>query len=204
MEHQDISQYIAHLSYAGIFLWFLVIEQLVPVPEEVSIMSLGYIAAHTALNPFICWAAALSGLLVTDSILYYLSVRGSRISKKLLNRINRKIMNRIQKNLKVNTAKTLLFLSFIPKLRFFSPIAAGVTGISWKYFFLINSIATILYLTVYMLTGIFFHNQLEAILHRLELLKHSIFILVMIFITVIVFIKARKIIFNTAQKDNPS
>lgn len=192
MSHPGLPEYIYHLSYLGIFLWFAFIEQLTPVPEEISLVSLGYISMHTPLNPVICGFVSVTGLLTADNLFFYLSLKGNKFAHKLVSKVNHRLMDRIKKKLQDNSRKTLIIMSLVPKLRFLSPILSAASGISWKRFFLINSIATIFYTTVYILIGIFFYSQLEMLLHELKLFQHLIFIALMICAAIYLILRIRR------------
>ena len=84
-------------------------------------------------------------------------------------------------------------MALVPKLRFFSPIIAGVSSITWKQFFWVNFFATLLYVSVYIFIGLVFQSQLDRVFREVQFLQHSIFILVMIAIAVYVTVKMRKI-----------
>jgi len=149
--YTSLSYYITTLSYLGIFLWFAVLEQLTPVPEEVYLMSTGYIAAHIShLNIYLCGAAALTGLLACDNILFCLSLKGNKLAGKLLDKLSMKLSNRVKQNLNANTTQTLFISALIPKLRFFSPLIAGAMNVPWRKFLLANASATAFYVTVYL------------------------------------------------------
>ncbi len=199
MHHSNLTDYIQQFSYLGIFLWFAVIEQVTPIPEEVYLISLGYIAIHIGLNPYLCGMVAVIGLLTTDNALYYLTLKGNRLTKKLLSKINAKVMERIERNFKGRSVKTLFVTALIPKLRFFSPIIAGTLKVRWPTFLFINGGATLFYVIVYMCLGIFFHNQLTTVLKKLDFVQHGVFITVMIIIAVFVAIKAKNLIFKKAS-----
>ena len=49
METHDITHYIAHYSYLGIFIWFFLIDQLTPIPEELVLVTVGYLT-HSDLT----------------------------------------------------------------------------------------------------------------------------------------------------------
>jgi membrane-associated protein len=189
-----LSEYIYHLSYLGIFLWFAFIEQLTPVPEEISLVSLGYVSMHTHLRPVICGLVSVIGLLTADNLFFYLSLKGNKLAHKLVSRVSHQLTDRIKQNLQRNPKKTLIIMALLPKLRFLSPIISATIGIPWKLFFLINTIATIFYTVVYMLIGIFFYSQLEMLLHELKLFQHLIFIGVMVTIAVFLILRIRKTI----------
>lgn len=194
MPHTDLPGYIYHLSWFGIFLWFAFLEQLTPVPEEISLMTLGYIAITTSLNPLISGGVATIGLLTADNLLFYLSLKGNKLTRKLTDNTNTQLLDRLKRNLQHHAKKTLIIMALLPKLRFLSPVIASSAGISWKLFFFINSAATVFYVAVYMLIGILFHRQLGAVLHKVKLWQHIIFIGAMVGITVFLILTIRKLI----------
>jgi membrane protein DedA with SNARE-associated domain len=194
MPHTDLPGYISQFSWLGIFLWFAFIEQLTPVPEEISLMTLGYVSISTSLNPLLSGAVAAIGLLTADNLLFYFSLKGNKLTRKLTDKTNTQLLDRLRQNLQQHAKKTLIIMALLPKLRFLSPIISAAAGISWKLFLVINSAATLFYVAAYMLIGIVFHKQLKAVLHELKLWQHIIFIAVMAFIAVFLILKIRKII----------
>jgi membrane protein DedA with SNARE-associated domain len=202
MHHHDIYSVIIQFSYLGIFLWFAVIEQLTPVPEEVYLMTVGYIAVHAHMNVVLCGIAALAGLLTTDNLLYYLALKGNKFSQKLIKKINYKLLDDIKARLKNKGAITIFIGALIPKLRFFNPLIAGSIKIRFKIFFFANAGATLLYVAVYMGVGILFHTQLNYVLKKLQYVQHGIFIAVMAVIAIFVVLKMRKYVFETKTAKN--
>lgn len=202
MAQPDISAYIIHLSYFGIFLWFMIIEQLMPVPEEVSLITVGYIAVHMGLNPVLAGMAALTGLLVTDNSLFYLSKKGSHMSQKLLATINPHLLEKIKKKLRANTDATIFVGALLPKFRFFNPIITGSMNFPFRRFFLMNCAATVLYVTFYFCVGIFFHTSLNMILKKMEYVKHLVFIAFMIAMSITLIFVARKMILKKRTSGN--
>jgi len=192
MPHADLSSYIYSFSYLGIFLWFAVGEQLTPIPEEISLITLGYISKYSSLNPVIAGVVSLAGLLLTDNFLFYISMKGSKFSDKLLRKTNNKILTRIKENLKTNAVRTLIIMALLPKVRFVSPIISGINGISWKMFLSVNSIAAAGYVTVYMFIGIFFYNQLSRLLQKLGPMQNIIFAAFMVILAIFLTLMVRR------------
>lgn len=180
------------ISYIGIFLWFLFLDQLTPVPEEVTLLSIGYIAEHNLINPFLAGFVAFLGLSIIDNVFYWLAFSGNRIINRLRNALSNKLQIKYSQKLKENPVRTLLILSFIPKIRFFSPIFAGLFRVKWRLFFWVNGLGTILFVTIYIAAGMLFHHSLEYLLKELEVIRHSVFIISMLILTVIVFFKFKK------------
>lgn len=192
MHATDISSYIHQFSYWGIFLWFLVIEQLTPIPEEVSLISLGYICIHNHLSLLVAGGVSLAGLLITDNALFYLSVKSRRYTGQLTKNYNGKLMSRLKKDLKTHTTRTLILCALLPKVRFLSPIIAATSGIGWKKFFIVNSLTTLSYVAVYVCSGILFHQGLARVLSQMQMVQHIVFIGIIVVIFISVLIKFRK------------
>lgn len=183
------------LSYLGVFIWFLFLDQLTPIPEEVTLLSIGYIAEHHLINPYFAGLAAFMGLTIIDSVFYWLAYSGNKLINRFKNNISDKLQEKYLKGLKEHNVRTILILSFIPKVRFFSPIFAGMFHVRWQTFFVVNGIGTIIFIAGYIAAGMLFNKSLEYLLKEVELLRHSIFIVFMILITIGVFFKfTRKLI----------
>jgi membrane protein DedA with SNARE-associated domain len=194
MPHTDLSGYIYHLSWFGIFLWFAFLEQLTPIPEEISLMTLGYISVIISLNPLISGAVAVAGLLTADNLLYYFSMKGNKLTRKLTDKTNTQLLDRLKRNLQQNAKKTLIIMALLPKVRFLSPVIAATANISWKLFFFVNSIATVFYVAAYMLIGILFHRQLGILIRELKYWQHIIFIVSMAGIAIFLILTIRKLV----------
>ncbi|MFV5697976.1 DedA family protein [Flavobacterium sp. ZT3R17] len=187
------------ISYLGIFIWFLFLDQLTPIPEEVTLLSIGYVAQNHLINPYFAGLSAFLGVTIIDTIFYWLAYSGNKLINRFKNSVSEKLQEKYLKGLKEHHVRTILLLSFIPKVRFFSPIFAGMFRVKWQTFFIVNSIGTIIFIIVYIAVGMLFHSSLEYLLKEVELLRHSIFIVFMIVITIVVFFKFRR---KTIHKSN--
>src|SRR5947207_2375917 len=110
--------FIRNYGYFGIFIWFITFDQLTPLPEEISLIVLGYFIAHHTFNPVFAGIASIAGFLTVDIVYYWLARTGSR----LLKRRKRKkkpsgFLVRYKKMLKEKMLKALLILAFIPRVR---------------------------------------------------------------------------------------
>ncbi len=201
MDKFDLTEYVYRFSYLGVFLWFAVLEQLTPVPEEAFLISLGYISIHAGLNPFLCGIVAIAGLLSCDFFLYFISLKGYKLAQNMMKKVSSKVLDKIKKNLKENPVKTLFVMALIPKIRFLSPIVAGITGISWRVFLLVNSIATAFYVCVYVSIGILFHKGLGRLMKKLEWTQHIIFIATIAIVAIFIVLKIRKAVQDGKNED---
>jgi membrane protein DedA with SNARE-associated domain len=75
-------EFIGRFGYIGIFLWFITIDQVTPIPEEISLLIVGYLCAHEVFHPLPAGLLCLAGFITADIAYYYLSRTGSRLIKK--------------------------------------------------------------------------------------------------------------------------
>jgi membrane protein DedA with SNARE-associated domain len=148
------------LSYFGIFIWFLFLDQLTPIPEEVTLLSIGYIAEHHLINPYLAGLSAFCGLTIIDNLFYWLAFSGNKLINRFKNKIGQKMQEKYLQGMEKHSVRTLLLLSFIPKIRFFSPIFAGLFHVKWRTFFIVNGIGTLIFILLYIAAGMLFHTSL--------------------------------------------
>jgi len=156
------SAFIARFGYIGILLWFLTFDQFTPIPEEVSLLIVGYLSAHHIFNPFIAGLFSLTGFLVVDTIYFFLSKKGSEWIKKKIESSS-SVMESLKDKLKKNAFKAILVLCFIPRMRMFAPTLAGSMKLSYKRFLLFDSVALTLFTSIYILVGSIFNQSLQKI-----------------------------------------
>jgi membrane protein DedA with SNARE-associated domain len=187
------STFIAHFGYIGILLWFLTFDQFTPIPEEVSLLIIGYLSAHHVFNPIIAGVFCLAGFLIVDTIYFFLSKKGSSWIKKRTKgsfAAIESLKNRFTKN----TAKVTLLLCFIPRMRMFAPILAGSMKLPFKKFLLYNSFALSLFTSIYVALGFIFNESLQKIIKQTKGLQNVIFFATLLVITVVIIliIRSRK------------
>jgi membrane-associated protein len=190
----EIPDFIQHLSYTGIFLWFLLTQLIIvmPIPEEVVLISIGYVSATGIWNPFIAAAIALATLILSDGIFYSLSRSGNRYVARLVKRSEGGAFAKAEAQMKRNMPRAVFTLTFVPRLRFFGPVLAGILKLKWPAFFLADASALVIHVSVYTFIGFFFHRSLAGLFKNLAVLQHALFIVAIIVIGLIVGIVARK------------
>src|SRR5437868_712179 len=75
-------EFIERFGYIGIFIWFITIDQISPIPEEISLLIIGYLCAHEVFHPLLAGLICLAGFVTADIAYYYLSRTGSKLIKK--------------------------------------------------------------------------------------------------------------------------
>lgn len=182
MEEHDITYYIIRYSYLGVFLWFLIMDQLTPIPEEVVLLTVGYLSHTDKVNPLFAGLAASLGLMIVDNLYYYMAFTGNKWTRNLQRQKRMLIFSKFQESLQKHKVKTLLMIAFIPKVRFFGPILAGLSKLPYRQFFFINLTGTAVYVLFYLTLGFYFHHAMELLIQKVEFYHHAIFIFFVIIV----------------------
>jgi membrane-associated protein len=190
----EIPGFIQHLSYTGIFLWFLLTQLIIvmPIPEEVVLISIGYVSASGVWNPFIAAAISLATLVLSDGIFYVLSRSGNRYVARLVKRSEGGAFAKAEAQMKRDMPRAVFTLTFIPRLRFFGPVLAGVLKLKWPAFFLADASALVLYVSFYTFLGFFFHRSLIGLFKNVALLQHALFVAAIVVAGAIIGVAARR------------
>ncbi len=69
---------VSGLSYLGIFGISLLANMIVPVPEEVFLLALGYLVAKGFFHPVVIVGIVIVGFMISDTVLFFLARKGNR------------------------------------------------------------------------------------------------------------------------------
>lgn len=199
----DIRGTMQHLSYLGIFLWFLFTQLIVimPIPEEVVLLLVGYLSARGIWNPFIAGAVAFITLLLADNIFYFLARSGNRWVLRIMGKPEGKFRQRAEAGMKRNMPKTLFGLTFVPRLRFFGPLLAGAMKVRWLVFIIVDASAVCIFTAIYVSIGFFFHASLTKLFKGLATFQTIIVIAAVVVIGIIAFFVVKR--WRKHSKDKP-
>ena len=190
---QNIIDYAQKFSYLGIFALIVLSGYIVPIPEEVLLLTAGYLAAYTAINIYLVTVVAVLGVLIGDNFLFWLShYKGSKIVSRLKKRIRKNELLKYERLMKAHIGKTIFMLRFIVGLRFFGPFLAGSMKTKWKTFQFYNLLAVLIYAPTVVFLGYHFHNKFLVILTELEIVRHILFALVLIALSYLITLFLRK------------
>jgi membrane-associated protein len=194
---ENIFEYLGsfgQLSYFGMYLFIASSGHLIPLPEDIALMTSGYLTSlsHLSLLPMI--AISIIGPMTGDFILFFLSKKGSRYAINLERHIKNEVFDYIKRRMSEHTFRTVFIMRFISGLRFASPLVAGYVDIPWKKYWLANTLSASIYGPFYLLIGYIFHSKILTLIGVAESLGHWIFlaIIVVIFGT-FAFVAHRKI-----------
>jgi membrane protein DedA with SNARE-associated domain len=155
------SEMARSLGYVGIFLFFITIDQLTPIPEEVTLLSIGYLAAAGTFNPFIAGAVAMLACVLVDTGYFFLARSGNKFFQKLYKKTHRPFMDKYKNNLHEHLPRTLIVLCFIPRMRMFGPIFCGLLKIKYKKFIIYDIIGIASFTALYVAIGTIFGHTIR-------------------------------------------
>lgn len=188
----DFTQFIEKWGYLGIFIWFITFDQITPIPEEISLLLVGYLSAHNIFNPFLAGAVAFSGMVCVDVLYYHLSKTGGHFLKKRVKKKPSKFVETYKEKLRQHTPRTLIILCFIPRMRMWGPILAGSIKIPFKKFMTYDGIGLLSLTVIYILLGYIFHASLGSVMKKMKGWQNGIFIVALIILAIIIILVIRK------------
>jgi len=171
---QSIIQYVEHfgLSYKGIALAILASGHVIPVPESVMLILLGYIAALGKISIWKIIVDAIFTTILVDLVIYFLMLGGSELIVKISKNLNTSLVEKYR-NAEEKHLFGLVFAShFVPGWRFANPFIAGMTQMPWKKFTLYTIVSSIIYAPLFISIGFFFHSKIVPLIVTIESIRH--------------------------------
>jgi membrane protein DedA with SNARE-associated domain/rhodanese-related sulfurtransferase len=168
-----MNQIIESLIHHGVLILFLTVfvDQMgLPIPAIPFLLAAGSLAGAGKLNLALIIAVSFCASILADVILYYLGRTKGNSVLGLLCRIALEPDICIRRTQDVFTSygmKGVFAGKFVPGLNTLMPPLAGIFGVSFNRFLLIDGLAALLYAGGYTLIGLIFSRQLEQILNAL-------------------------------------
>jgi membrane protein DedA with SNARE-associated domain len=170
--------FLGKLSYWGIFGLSLLANIFIPVPEEIFLLTLGYLTGgvNPPLNPYLTVAIVTPGLLISDMFLYTLARHGGRYVRILEKKIKNFKFTRDESFIKKHITKIVVISRFVVQFRFIGPVLAGTTRMPFKKFILWDFLALLVYVPFVIFIGNFFHSRIERVLEGIAVVKNYVLI----------------------------
>ncbi len=160
------------MSYLGIFGISFLANVVVPVPEEVVILAIGYVAGTGAINFWITLPVVILGALASDAIMFSLSKNNNRFIKAFYHRFFAKIFPIDIDFLRVHSSKVVFISRFLVQLRFLGPFIAGQSQVSWKRFLTWELLALLVYVPILMWAGHYFEHRIDSVFDGVNTVKN--------------------------------
>ncbi len=175
---QELIQSLGGISYFGIFGISILANVFIPVPEEVVLLALGYIARSGGISIFAIMPIVMAGLLVSDVGMYILARSGNRLVTGFYNKFFAKRIGTHQYWIETHIKKVIFFSRFLMQLRFLGPFMAGHLKIRFRTFLFYELAALIIYVPFIVWIGWYFHARVAAIADGIGTIRNIILIIV--------------------------
>ena len=189
----SLLQWVAHYGYAGLFGLLILGIVGLPVPDETLLVFSGYLMAKGQLRPVWLFLAAFGGAASGISISYRI---GRILGYKLVDRYGRFIRLTPERLERVHqwfrkTGNWLLAIGyFVPGLRHFTALVAGMSGLEYPIFALFAYAGGALWVTVFLTLGDFVGEQWQSMLTLVH--RYTLLIIVVVTVGLAVFFTVRK------------
>lgn len=179
-------KYLSHFSYLGIVAYFGSFGYFFPIPDEGVFIVFGYLSGIGKFNFWLVYFSAIAGVLISDNIFYWLSLKESHHFYRFKKKIKEDVFLKYEKLMERNIGKTLILLRLFVGFRFLGPVIAGSLKVEWKKFFLYDLMISAFYTGGFMYAGFFFRHRLPQVISFVE--KFHSLLLSAIAITIIFFL----------------
>jgi membrane-associated protein len=161
------------------------------LPGDSLIFAASTFAARGALNPWLMFGLLSIAAVLGDSVNYWIGHRiGKRAYTGEIKWIKKEYMERTHAFFEKHGGKTIFLARFVPIIRTFTPFVAGVSRMSYGFFFRWNVIGGLVWVATFTMLGYFFGN-IAFVQKNFELVIVAI-ILISLVPAVVEGIKAKK------------
>ncbi len=154
---------VGGLSYFGVLILAFLSNVVIPVPEELILIAMGYLTGNGLFIYPVVMGIFILGLMLSDYILYSLAFRGSKLVKRFIKKIEKRGLLKNEDYTRRHIKKIIFFSRFLVYLRFIGPVMSGYLRVDRKTFLTHNFLALVIYVNVFLGLGHHFHKQLEFI-----------------------------------------
>lgn len=168
--HQTFALFLQY-GYVAIFVGVMLDNAGFPMPGEIILLLAGSLVASGdfALAPA-TFAAAI-GALLSDSIWYFIGRGGSRRIIHVYCKMSfgsGACVAKTEDQLLHFGARSLIYARFIPGFRTFAAPMSGMSGVSYRQFFLYDGIGAVLWASLGVSVGMAFASQVNLLIGHLE------------------------------------
>lgn len=172
----EIIKQVGAMSYFGIFGLSFIANIVVPVPEEIVLLAIGYVAGMGTINFWIALPVVVAGSLISDMGMFALSRNDNRFVTGFYTKFFAKIFPINQEFLKAHSEKVIFFSRFLVQLRFLGPFIAGQSRATWKRFIAYDLLALLVYVPVLMWAGHYFAKSIDQIFDGVNTAKNIVIV----------------------------
>lgn len=187
------------LSYLGVFGISMLAMIVLPFPEEITLISFGYLAGIGVFHFILLIPVCMAGLFVADFVVYQLARHGSKITNKAYQKMFAEKFDFLKDMTDEKLERLIIFSRFLIYFRFLSGFLAGYYKVPFKKFVGYELISLSVYVTLFVGLGFFLRNQLERVIAGVGVVQNIIITLVLISIGIAVFRSMKKYLMQNGR-----
>ena len=129
------------------------------LPGDSLLFAAGTFAALGSLNVWILWLVTFSAAVLGDTVNYWIGNKiGPRAFEQDIRFLKREYLERTQRFYDKHGGKTIILARFVPIIRTFAPVVAGVGTMQYRRFLTFNVVGAFLWTGIFIWLGYFFGN----------------------------------------------
>lgn len=166
MDLDFILNLIKENGYRGLFVWLWFGSFGIPIPNEVIIMTVGFVASLKILNPIITFVVTYCGILAAVTTSYLLGRYVGRPFMGFFEKRKRfsKKVDAALRMIDRYHAFSLSLSYFLPGVRFFVPFLYGVSRLPYRTFAVFAYFGVLVWLSIIFTIGYYFSDNIDKIL----------------------------------------
>lgn len=161
------ASFLGKFSHIGLFAVLLAAGLGVPLPEDIPLITSGWLVHKNDSSLILMMAVGLSGVLVGDSLMFHMGRKygGHILEHRWLSRAVRPwMLERTRQLYSKHGTKILFAARFMPGIRSAMFLSAGTFGVRFWKFFLIDGMAALISVPLWIWAGWKFSGHIEHIL----------------------------------------
>lgn len=172
----ELLAHLGSLTYLQIYGISTIANVVIPFPEEIVLLALGYgaRAGHGTVGVLI--PIVMAGLITSDIAMFVLSHKKNRFVTYFYQKFFADRLEDKHAWIEEHIGGIIFFSRFLIQLRFLGPFLAGQHGVSWKKFLLFELAALLIYVPLVLGAGWYFHARIEAIASGVNVVRNVILI----------------------------
>jgi membrane-associated protein len=193
MDLELVINIIEDNGYLGLFLWLWFGVFVIPVPNEVILMSVGLASAKGSLNPILAFLVTYLGISAAFTSTYLL---GRVIGRRMLRLLAKKkrFANSIESAMKLMEkyhAFSLSLSCFAPGVRYLVPLLYGFSRLPFKTFALFAYSGAFVWVSIIFVLGYLFGDKMDIVMKYNK--EYWLVVLAFVMVGIIFVYRRRKI-----------
>lgn len=189
----ELLDQLGAMSYLGVFGISLLANIVLPFPEEITLLTLGYLSGTGVFHWIIVVPIAMIGLFISDWVLYVFSYKGSRITHSIYNKLFASRFDFLNNLSGERLERVIVVTRFLPHFRFLAPFLSGHFRLPFKDFFRHEIVSLSVYVPFFIFLGYFLGERVKQIIDGVDTFQNIAIGIVFIIIAILLSKKIKEL-----------